>query len=155
MDDVAVAAGVGKGTLFRRFGSRAGLMMGLLDEDQKAEQDAFIFGPPPLGPGAPPLDRLIVFGHQRLRFVGIHQALLADAGRDPETRFNATATLHRSHVRMLLKSAGTGGDVDAQADALDALLDAEYVGHQLAALGRSLDAQALAWESLTRKLCGT
>ncbi|CKM13900.1 TetR family transcriptional regulator [Mycobacterium tuberculosis] len=33
MDDVAAAAGVGKGTLFRRFGSRAGLMMVLLDED--------------------------------------------------------------------------------------------------------------------------
>ena len=27
MDDVASAAGVGKGTLFRRFGSRAGLMI--------------------------------------------------------------------------------------------------------------------------------
>ncbi|MGH3637242.1 MAG: helix-turn-helix domain-containing protein, partial [Mycobacterium sp.] len=31
MDDIAAAAGVGKGTVFRRFGSRAGLMMVLLD----------------------------------------------------------------------------------------------------------------------------
>src|SRR3954468_2176753 len=54
MDDVASAAGVGKGTLFRRFGSRAGLMIVLLDEDETAEQRAFMFGPPPLGPGAPP-----------------------------------------------------------------------------------------------------
>lgn len=53
MDDVATAAGVGKGTLFRRFGSRAGLMIVLLDEDEKTEQRAFMFGPPPLGPGAP------------------------------------------------------------------------------------------------------
>lgn len=69
MDDVAAAAGVGKGTLFRRFGSRAGLMMVLLDEDERASQQAFLFGPPPLGPDAPPLDRLIAFGRERMRFV--------------------------------------------------------------------------------------
>ena len=62
MDDVAAAAGVGKGTLFRRFGSRAGLMMVLLDEDERASQQAFLFGPPPLGPDAPPMDRLVAFG---------------------------------------------------------------------------------------------
>src|SRR5690349_16019684 len=50
-DDIAAAAGVGKGTLFRRFGSRAGLMLVLLDEDEKTEQQALMFGPPPLGPG--------------------------------------------------------------------------------------------------------
>ena len=50
MDDIAAAAGVGKGTVFRRFGSRAGLMMVLLDEDERASQQAFLFGPPPLGP---------------------------------------------------------------------------------------------------------
>ena len=33
-EDIAAAAGVGKGTLFRRFGSRAGLMVVLLDEDE-------------------------------------------------------------------------------------------------------------------------
>ena len=40
MDDIAAAAGVGKGTVFRRFGSRAGLMMVLLDEDERALQHA-------------------------------------------------------------------------------------------------------------------
>src|SRR6478609_929263 len=61
-DDIAAAAGVGKGTLFRRFGSRAGLMVVLLDEDEKAQQQAILFGPPPLGPGAPPLKRLLAYG---------------------------------------------------------------------------------------------
>src|ERR1700744_5901481 len=79
MDDVAAAAGVGKGTLFRRFGSRAGLMMVLLDEDERASQQAFLFGPPPLGPDAPPMDRLVAFGRERLRFVHTHHALLAAA----------------------------------------------------------------------------
>src|SRR6201991_1994659 len=78
-DDIAVAAGVGKGTLFRRFGSRAGLMIVLLDEDEKAEQQEMMFAPPPLGPGAPPLKRLVVYGRDRLRFVQTHHALLSDA----------------------------------------------------------------------------
>ena len=91
MDDVAAAAGVGKGTLFRRFGSRAGLMIVLLDEDEKVEQQAFMFGPPPLGPGAPPLERLLAYGRSRLRFAWDHRDLLSDAGRDPQTRFNAPA----------------------------------------------------------------
>src|ERR1700733_4438054 len=107
MDDVAAAAGVGKGPLFRRFGSRAGLMIVLLDEDEKVEQQAFMFGPPPLGPGAPPLDRLLASGRDRFRFVWEHRALLSDAGRDPQTRFNAPAMLHRTHVKMLLETAGT------------------------------------------------
>src|ERR1700704_1908696 len=79
MDDVAAAAGVGKGTLFRRFGSRAGLMMVLLDEDERASQQAFLFGPPPLGPDAPPMDRLVAFGRDRMGFVHAHHALLSEA----------------------------------------------------------------------------
>src|SRR6201997_5762497 len=75
MDDVAAAAGVGKGTLFRRFGNRAGLMMVLLDEDERASQQAFLFGPAPLGPDAPPIDRLVAFGRERLRFVHKPQPL--------------------------------------------------------------------------------
>ena len=74
MDDIAAAAGVGKGTVFRRFGSRAGLMIVLLDEDEKVSQQAFMFGPPPLGPDAPPLERLLAFGRERLRFAQKHQA---------------------------------------------------------------------------------
>jgi AcrR family transcriptional regulator len=154
MDEVATAAGVGKGTLFRRFGSRAGLMIVLLDEDEKAEQAAFMFGPPPLGPGAPPLTRLLAYGRERLRFVSTHLELLSEAGRDPQVRFNSPATLHRTHVRMLLESANTTGDLDAQTDALTALLDADYVTHQTTDLGRTLEAQGDAWESLARKLCG-
>jgi AcrR family transcriptional regulator len=154
MDDVATAAGVGKGTLFRRFGSRAGLMIVLLDEAEKVQQRAFMFGPAPLGPGAPPLERLLAYGRERLSFVWNHHALLSDAGRDPHTRFNAPSTLHRTHVRTLLKAADTTGDLEAQTDALLALLDADYVTHQLVDLGKSLDAQGQAWESLAHKLCG-
>ncbi len=154
MDDIAAAAGVGKGTVFRRFGSRAGLMMVLLDEDERANQQAFLFGPPPLGPDAPPLDRLLAFGRERLCFVHTHHALLSAANRDPQTRYSAPATLLHTHVRMLLETAGTTGDLNAQTDALLALLDADYVEHQLVDRGHTLQTLGDAWESLARKLCG-
>ena len=154
MDDVAAAAGVGKGTLFRRFGSRAGLMIVLLDEDEKAEQQAFMFGPPPLGPGAPPLQRLLAFGRRRLHYSWDHRALLSDAGRDPQMRFSAPWMLQRTHVRMLLATAGTTGNLVAQADALLALLDADAVTYQVLEEQRSLEVQGEAWETVARKLCG-
>jgi AcrR family transcriptional regulator len=153
MDEIAAAAGVGKGTVFRRFGSRAGLMMVLLDEDERAIQQAFLFGPPPLGPDAPPLQRLLAFGRERLRFAQTHRALLSEANRDPDTRHNAPLAVMRTHVRVLLEAAGTTGDLDAQADALLALLDADYVTHQLGR-GRALDSLGDAWDSVATKLCG-
>ena len=154
-DDIATAAGVGKGTLFRRFGSRAGLMLVLLDEDEKAEQQAMMFGPPPLGPGAPPLERLLAYGRDRLKFVHTHHALLSDANRDPQMRFNEPMMLHHRHIRVLLEDAGTTGDLDAQAFALLALLDADYVHRQLTERGQMLEQLGDAWESVARKLCGT
>src|SRR6201993_601627 len=154
MDDVAGAAGVGKGTVFRRFGSRAGLMMVLLDEDERASQQAFLFGPPPLGPDAPPMDRLVAFGRERMRFVHAHHALLSAANRDPHTRHVGAAVVQRTHVRVLLQSAHTSGDIDVQTDALLALLDAHYVEHQLNDGGHTLKSLGDAWERLARKLCG-
>ncbi|ATA29223.1 TetR family transcriptional regulator [Mycobacterium lepraemurium] len=154
MNDVAAAAGVGKGTLFRRFGSRAGLMMVLLDEDERAIQQAFLFGPPPLGPDAPPLDRLVAFGRERSRFAHTHHALLSAVNRDPQTRYGPPSAVLRRHVRVLLAAAHTTGDLDAQADALLALLDADYVHHQLNDHGHTLQTWGDAWESLARKLCG-
>ncbi len=59
-----------------------------------------------------------------------------------------------THVRVLLEAAGSTGDLDAQADALLALLDADYVTRQLVDRGRTLDALGDAWESVARKLCG-
>ena len=154
MDDIAAAAGVGKGTLFRRFGSRAALMVVVLDEDERELQRRFLFGPPPLGPSAPSLDRLLAYGRERLKFVHRHGAVMTEAARDPHTRYNAVAELHRTHLRVLLADAGGTGDLGVQADALLALLEPDYVDHQLGHRGLSLQALGDAWESLARKLCG-
>lgn len=154
MDDIAAAAGVGKGTVFRRFGSRSGLMMVLLDEDERASQQAFLFGPPPLGPDAPPLERLVAFGRQRICFVHTHHELLAAANHDPHTRHVGAAAVQRRHVEVLLHAAHATGDLGVQADALVALLAVDYVEHQLTEGGHTEDTLGDAWASLARKLCG-
>ncbi len=154
MDDIATAAGVARARCSAAAAVTTGLMIVLLDEDEQALQRAFLSGPAPLGPSAPPLDRLLAYGRARLTFVAEHLRLLCDAARDAQTRYNALATLHRTHVRVLLEAAGTTGDLDAQADALLALLDAVYVAHQLEGVGRSLDELGVAWESVARKLSG-
>src|SRR5918998_3704483 len=66
MDAVAARAGVGKGTVFRRFDSREGLMAALLNFSETEWQGSVIYGPPPLGPGAEPMERLLAFGRSRL-----------------------------------------------------------------------------------------
>ncbi|WP_280353506.1 helix-turn-helix domain-containing protein [Nocardia abscessus] len=53
MDRVAAAAGVGKGTIFHRFGNRAGLLHEMVAESALTLMEAVTSGPPPLGPGAP------------------------------------------------------------------------------------------------------
>ena len=61
MDALAERAGLGKGTVFRRFGTRAGIFAALLDDDEQAFQQEVLAGPPAAGPwggaGGPP-DRL-------------------------------------------------------------------------------------------------
>jgi AcrR family transcriptional regulator len=61
VERVAAAAGVGKGTVFHRFGSRTGLMRELMAERARELGQAVSEGPPPLGPGAPPAARLVAF----------------------------------------------------------------------------------------------
>src|ERR1700722_10556035 len=81
MQAVACAAGVGKGTVFRRFGDRDGLTHALLDDYMREFQEAFLHGPTPLGPGAPPEERLEAFVVElvRLQADNLQIALAAEA----------------------------------------------------------------------------
>ncbi|MEW2296380.1 TetR/AcrR family transcriptional regulator [Streptomyces sp. NPDC006743] len=58
MADIATAAGVGKGTLFRAFGDRAGLLRALYEARLEPVREAVETGPPPLGPGTEPRERV-------------------------------------------------------------------------------------------------
>ncbi|MGW0425243.1 TetR/AcrR family transcriptional regulator [Streptomyces sp. NPDC003015] len=59
MADVAAAAGVGKGTLFRAFGDRAGLLRALYEARLEPVREAVETGLPPLGPATPPQERVL------------------------------------------------------------------------------------------------
>ncbi|HEX8120619.1 MAG TPA: helix-turn-helix domain-containing protein [Solirubrobacteraceae bacterium] len=61
MRAIAAEAGVGVGTLYRRFGDKASLAASVLDDHARELQEAILSGPPPLGPGAPPEERLEAF----------------------------------------------------------------------------------------------
>ena len=154
MDAVAAKAGVGKGTVFRRFGSRAGLMQALLDHSERELQQAFLFGPPPLGPGADPVERLVAFGRARIALVDVQGELLRAAeAAGGGVRFSASArTVSLTHVQTLLRAAGTGGDLPVLAQALLAPLDASLVLHQWRDLGYPLERLAQSWADLARRV---
>src|SRR5918998_2846327 len=61
MDDVARAAGVGRATLYRRYPDIVSIASALLGEDERVLQEKLMRGAPPLGPGAPPAERLAAF----------------------------------------------------------------------------------------------
>jgi AcrR family transcriptional regulator len=117
MDDVARAASVGTGTLYRRFGDRAGLALALLDDQSRAFQDALISGPPPLGPGAPPAERLRAFGDGYLDLVERHADLLV-AGRPPGRSDEGPDQMYATHLAILLRDAAPQVDAPFVARAL-------------------------------------
>lgn len=132
MDAVAAAAGVGKGTLFRRFGDKAGLAVALLDERERVLQDAILSGPSPLGPGdgdraVPPSERLHAFADAYLDHVLEHLPLVRmseTASPGARYRIGAYGFWHR-HVTILLDQIVADGD--ALAHALLAALGAEHL----------------------------
>ncbi len=131
MEAIAEEACVGKGTLFRRFGDRAGLAHALLDERERGFQEALIRGAPPLGPGAPPVERLVAFGHGTLELLERSSdiLLLAETG-SPGARFRSRVhAARRAHVALLVREADPALDADLLAEMLLASLTAELFSH--------------------------
>jgi AcrR family transcriptional regulator len=120
MDAIATRAGVGKGTLFRRFGDRSGLVMALLDERTREFQDAMIRGEPPLGPGAPPIERICAFGRGMLGLLEQHGEMLlaAELGARWVRGEAGVYALYRTHLAMLVREAAPDLDDEYVAEAL-------------------------------------
>jgi len=125
MDGLAERSGLGKGTVFRRFGSRAGIFMALLDAGERGFQDQVLSGPPPLGPGAEPLDRLLAFGPARLRFLQENREIARAAlGGRATVPSGPPVTMTVRHIRMLLEELRLDArDMDALAMQLTAALE--------------------------------
>jgi len=150
MDGVAAEAGVGKGTVFRRFGSRAGLMTALLDHGEARWQGLVISGPAPLGPGAPPLDRLLAFGESRLdRNLLNADLMIAAVGR--HGRSLPAVAFWSAHVRYLLAELHVPGDLPLLAVSLLAPLEVTILlQHQAAGVER--DRLLAAWVALVDRV---
>jgi AcrR family transcriptional regulator len=152
MDDVARAASVGAGTLYRRFGDRAGLALALLDEHTRDFQDALISGPPPLGPGAPAAERLRAFGERFVGFLEEHGDLLFAAG-PPRAGTSGPVELYTTHLAILVREAAPQLDAAYTARALMAVL---APGEHLFARRRlewDLDRLRQGWCGLVDAIC--
>ncbi|MGP3962399.1 TetR/AcrR family transcriptional regulator [Nonomuraea sp. 3N208] len=131
LDRVAALAGVGKGTVFRRFGSRAGLLQALLEERSRGLRDAITNGPPPLGPGGPVRERLLAFldglgaiAEGNAVLLSAHeQACAEDKYGDPSYQF-----WHR-HLCALFAEGSPDFDAGFLAHAVLAVFDGDLIRH--------------------------
>ena len=160
MDGLAERAGLGKGTVFRRFGTRAGIFQALLDDDERDFQEQVLSGPPPLGPGAPPRDRLIAYGRARIDFLTGHREIARAAldGRE-SVPAGAQTPMSREHIRFLLGEMSLGAaDLDILATQLTAALDGPLLLYlSSAALTGAADQVSerlgRGWKDLVRRVC--
>jgi AcrR family transcriptional regulator len=160
MDALAEQAGLGKGTVFRRFGTRAGIFQALLDDDERAFQEQVLAGPPPLGPGAPPIDRLIAYGRARAAFLIEHREIARAAldGSQPIPA-GAQTPVSQMHIRVLLAQIPLGpADLDVLAMQLTAALDGPLLLYLSASDLAGASAQtgeriAQGWQDLVRRVC--
>ena len=161
MDRLAERAGLGKGTVFRRFGTRAGIFRALLEEDEVAFQRQVLAGSPPLGPGAAPLERLIAYGRARTAFLVEHRDIARAAldGSQPVPARSWTP-LSRAHIRVLLRQMNVGAaDLDILAVQLTAALDGPLLLYLSAsdlteAAVRTAERLADGWQDLVQRVCG-
>src|SRR5215217_3458152 len=140
IDEVARTAGVGKGTVFHRFGDRAGLVIALVDDDERALQDRLLRGSPPLGPGAPPAERLVALLDALVDLLERYGDLLRDSEASrPGARYDAGAyAAWHQHAAMLIAEARPDADAPVLAHFLLAPLAAEHFTHLTAGEGIEL-----------------
>jgi AcrR family transcriptional regulator len=152
MDEIAEVAGVGKGTLFRRFGSRAALATAVLSEHERQLQEDMIRGEPPLGPGAPPLERLIAFGCARLDLLAAHGDLIAAAEVGSWHFDAAPAQVVRLHISLLLREADADCDAEYLTEVLIAALEGSRYVYMRHGRGIDLDRLKRGWAELVTRL---
>ncbi|MER6094738.1 TetR/AcrR family transcriptional regulator [Streptomyces sp. NPDC001728] len=104
MNQVAHASGIGVGTVYRRFGDVTQLLWALLDDRERQFQQAYMSGPPPLGPGVPADERLDAFLDALVDRVGEQrEILLAAHSAAPRARYHGGAYgLMHTHVALLI-----------------------------------------------------
>lgn len=152
-DAVAARAGVGKGTIYRRFTDKGGLAAALLDERGRRLQERLLGGPPPLGPGAAPADRLAAFveAYVEHTVASLDLVLLSETATPGGRLAKPVYPFWRRHVEVLLADAGAP-DPRTRAEALLAALAAEQLQGWTVGEGRDVTELTAALSSLARAL---
>jgi AcrR family transcriptional regulator len=151
MHDIAEQARVGTGTLYRRFGGRAGLALALLDGDTQVFQDALLRGDAPLGPGAPAGERLRAFGRRYLELLEDHASLVL-AGEPTGNDGRGPASFYLTHLAVLLREAAPGLDAEHTSRMLLAGLRPHEFLIMRRDLGWSLERLQDGWERMVDAL---
>ncbi|MCR3751984.1 TetR/AcrR family transcriptional regulator [Lentzea californiensis] len=153
MESVAAEAGVGKGTVSRRFGDRNGLIRALLDRSESQFQESFLSGAPPLGPEADAATRLRAFGPALLRHEHADLELYLAAEPSPSRRFSVPARqLRHRHVAVLVRALLPGADADLLAHTLLASVDVVLTDHLVRGHGMALARVEAGWHDLLDRL---
>ena len=152
MDAIAAEAGVGKGTLFRGFGDRAGLVLALLQEHETRLQETIIRGPAPLGPGAPPIERLIAFGEALLKHLAQHGDLIAAAEGKLDRYRSGPFMVYQAHVAVLVREAAPEADWEYLTDTLLASLTATHLRYMRRVRQMDEERMAAGWADVVRRL---
>jgi AcrR family transcriptional regulator len=137
MESIAREAGVGKATLYRRYPDKSSIAAALLSEHERELQEELIRGEPPLGPGAPPSDRLVAFYEAYTEFLEHHGHLSRAIETSGERLRTGAHAAWRQHVASLIKEAKIDADANLLAEQLLAPLAPELYEHERRNLRRS------------------
>jgi AcrR family transcriptional regulator len=141
MNDIAEAAGVGKGTIFRRFGDRTALIEAVLQPRATALRRHIEQSPPPLGTGGEPADALHAYLDALLDFVWANRSLIrALEHRGPDAYYaNPSGQYWITGLSRRLGAVHPGEDTDYLAHVLFTALRADVVDYLVASRRMPLD----------------
>ena len=133
MADIAIAAGVGKGTVFRRFGDRTALIKAILQPRATALRETVLSGQPPLGPGGAPEEALHRYLDALFDFVWANRGLIrALEHRGPHAYYaNAASQFWIAELTRRLEAARPDEDASYLAHAVFTALRADAIDYLL------------------------
>ncbi|MBB5080893.1 TetR/AcrR family transcriptional regulator [Nonomuraea endophytica] len=153
LDEVAREACVGVGTVYRRFGDRAGLIYALIDERERHFQAAFLSGPSPLGPGGTPGERISAFLRALVdHFFGQEELFLLLEKSSPKARFAGPYHVYHAHLTALLAQLRPGADQRFLADVLLAPVNVGLLNFQRTERGFTVEQIKDGLDALVREI---
>ncbi|MFD7572123.1 TetR/AcrR family transcriptional regulator [Streptomyces sp. NPDC059810] len=151
MDKIAKAAGVGGPPLARRCPYPGAVAAARLHAHSRRLQGQLIYGPPPLGPGAPAGERLAAFYLAMLDLLERHLPLALGAETGPARFRTGAYGFWRVHVRTLLVDHGIQ-DPDPLIDIALSPLSPELYQFQRHELGLSTERVGRSLADFARQL---